>query len=72
MTIPAPPAPPKGAIPVLIEVNIAKPLAVAITLGGIFLITLTAFFPSAAAFSSVTTPSTDRRQSICLTECLTG
>ena len=75
MTIPAPPAPPNGAIPVRIDVKIANPLACWITLGGILRSTLrfllVFFFPLAstapglgeeALLSSVMTPSTGNQQ----------
>ena len=65
MTIPDPPAPPNGAMPLLIAVKIATPLACLITSGGILRSTLAFFFalPSVTV-SSLTTPSTDyQRQS---------
>ena len=64
MTIPTPPAPPSGMIPILMEVKIANPLAWAMTLGGIFRITFFDFFRShpALSFSSVTMPSTANNQ----------
>lgn len=64
-TTPAPPAPPNGAIPLRIEVKMARPLASLMTAGGIFRSTLRLFFLSldpSATFSSVTTPSTGTDQ----------
>lgn len=62
-TTPAPPAPPNGAIPDLIEVKMARPFALAMTAGGILRITFFFRDPEASlsSFSSVMMPSTSSK-----------
>lgn len=53
---PAPPAPPKGAIPLRMLVKMTMPLACRMMAAGIFLMTFFCFFLPSAVFSSTVAP----------------